>query len=69
MKITIEISDSLHRAARQVARRDHITLRALVEHGFRLALAERRRSALLLALVFEYAQQRRGVVRSPATIQ
>jgi hypothetical protein len=44
MKITIEIPDSLHRAARQVARQDHTTLRALVEHGLRLALNERRQA-------------------------
>ncbi len=44
MKTTIEIPDPLFRAARQAARRDGTTLRALVEHGIRLALEERRQA-------------------------
>jgi len=44
MKTTIEITNSLLDAARRAARRDGTTLRALVEHGLRLALNERRQA-------------------------
>lgn len=38
MKITLEISDLLIKAAKSAARRQGTTLGALVEHGLRLAL-------------------------------
>lgn len=41
MKTTLEISDPLLREARKAAAREGITLRALVEHGLRLAVAEK----------------------------
>lgn len=44
MKTTIEIPDPLFKAARLAARRDGTTLRALIEHGLRLALEERRQT-------------------------
>ena len=43
MKTTIQIPDSLFQQARRVAQREHTTLKALVEQGFRRALAERKR--------------------------
>ncbi len=41
MKTTLEISDPLLREARKTAAREGITLRALMEHGLRLAVAEK----------------------------
>ncbi len=41
MKTTVDISDPLLRKAREVAAREGITLRALVERGLRLALAKK----------------------------
>ena len=38
MKTTIEIADELARMAKAHAARESITLRALIEHGLRLAL-------------------------------
>lgn len=42
MKTTIHIPDSLFEEARRLARREHTTLKALVEQGLRLVLAERK---------------------------
>ena len=44
MKTTIEISDALLEAARQVSRQEKTTVRALVEEGLRKVIAERERS-------------------------
>ena len=38
MKTTIEIADELARMAKAHAAKENITLRALIEHGLRLAL-------------------------------
>lgn len=42
VKTTVDIPDPLFEAARQAARRDRTTMRALIEQGLRLALEERR---------------------------
>lgn len=42
MKTTIHIPDSLLQEVRRLARREHTTLKALVEQGLRRVLAERR---------------------------
>ncbi|MBM4293585.1 MAG: DUF2191 domain-containing protein [Deltaproteobacteria bacterium] len=44
MKTTIEISDPLLEAARQVAVQEKTTVRALVEEGLHKVIAERRQS-------------------------
>ena len=45
MKTTIEISDLLLREARELAEREGITLRALVERGLRRVVTETKASA------------------------
>jgi hypothetical protein len=42
VKTTIEISDALLFSAKKVAKRNHTTIRALVEEGLRRVLEERR---------------------------
>ncbi|WP_196466850.1 type II toxin-antitoxin system VapB family antitoxin [Planomonospora sp. ID91781] len=44
MKTTVDISDGLLREARQLARSEGTTLRALVEEGLRSVLARRART-------------------------
>lgn len=44
MKTTIQLPDSLLDEARRVARREHTTLKVLVEQGLRRVLAERKAS-------------------------
>lgn len=42
MKTTIDVADALLREAREVAARDHTTLKELVHEGLRRVLEERR---------------------------
>jgi hypothetical protein len=44
MKTTVRISNALVQQARRLARRDGTTLRALIEEGLRLVVAERGRA-------------------------
>jgi Arc/MetJ family transcription regulator len=43
MKTTIQISDSLFEEARQLAKQERTTLKALVEQGLRRVVGERKR--------------------------
>lgn len=45
MKTTVEISDSLLREARKLAAREGVSLRALLDRGLRLVLANATREA------------------------
>jgi hypothetical protein len=45
MKTTIQIPDSLFDEARQLANREHTTLKALMEQGLRRIIAERKRGS------------------------
>lgn len=45
MKTTVEIADSVFRAARELAAREQTTLRALIEAGLRRELEERHRAS------------------------
>jgi hypothetical protein len=45
MKTTVEIAEDLFARSRDVAQREGITLRALIEEGLRTALAMRERKA------------------------
>ena len=51
MKTTVEISDALLAEAREVARREGTTLRALLDEGLRIALRQRRRRRFTLRRV------------------
>jgi hypothetical protein len=45
MKTTVEISDGLLRQAKRVAVRERTTVKALIEQGLRLVVADRKRGA------------------------
>jgi hypothetical protein len=44
MKTTVRLPDALLQEARRLARRDQTTLRALIEEGLQLVIAERSRT-------------------------
>jgi hypothetical protein len=48
MKTTVEIADALLREVRKIAARDNTTLRALIEEGLRLVLAEKKQKPFRL---------------------
>jgi hypothetical protein len=43
MKTTVELSDSLLRQVKQIAAKDGTTVKALIERGLRLVVADRKR--------------------------
>jgi hypothetical protein len=43
MKTTVELSDSLLRQAKRVALKEQTTVKALIEQGLRMVVAERKR--------------------------
>jgi hypothetical protein len=45
MKTTVELSDSLLRQAKRLALKERTTVKALIERGLRLVVAERKRGA------------------------
>ncbi len=45
MKTTVELGDALLRQAKRVALKDRTTVKALIEQGLRLVVADRRRGA------------------------
>ena len=46
MKTTIEIAPAVLERGKQLARKEHVTLRALVEEGLRRVIAERERKTI-----------------------
>lgn len=52
MKTTVEINDPLLREACKLAARENTTLRALIEEGMHLVLAEKKAEAVSLASRF-----------------
>jgi hypothetical protein len=46
MKTTVQIPDTLFEEARKVARRERITLKALIEEGLRRIIADRKRRSV-----------------------
>ncbi len=43
MKTTVEMSDSLLRQVKQIAVKEHTTVKALIEQGLRIVVADRKR--------------------------